>query len=124
MAMVALYLASILALLTAVGHSVLSERMFLRPLRAQKAAGTVFSDDAPKRLATAMFHFPSLCWLCMAASMLLLEPEGGGYRETLQIYAALYAISGLGNFWAVGRPHPGGILLLSSSALILVALYS
>ena len=47
----------------------------------------------------------------MAASLLLLDPAGGGYRETLLIYAGLYAISGVGNFWAVGKPHPGGVLL-------------
>jgi hypothetical protein len=119
----ALYLASALALLTAAGHSLLSERMLLRPLRAETAGGTVFSDDARKKLATAMFHFPSLCWVGMAVSMLLLEPATGGYRETLLIYAGIYAVSGAGNFWATGRPHPGGVMLVAASALILAALY-
>ena len=122
--MTALYLASVLALLTALGHSYLTERMLLRPLRAETALGSVFSGEAPKKLATAMFHFPSLCWIGMAISMLLLEPASGGYRETLHIYAGIYAVSGIGNFWAVGRPHPGGILLLSASTLILSALYT
>jgi hypothetical protein len=121
--MTTLHLACLLALLTAIGHSVLSERMFLRPLRVQ-ADGGVFAGESPKKLATAMFHFPSLCWIAMGVSMLLLEPASGGYRETLQIYAGLYAVSGLGNFWAVGRPHPGGVLLLATSALILVALHT
>jgi len=122
--MTTLYLAFVLALLTAAGHSVLTERMFLRPLRAETAAGSVFSGDAPKKLATAMFHFPSLCWVGMAASMLLLEPASGGYRETLLIYAGIYAVSGVGNFWAAGRPHPGGVMLLAASALILTALHT
>lgn len=121
--MAALYLASALALLTAAAHSFLSERILLRPLRAETTVGTVFSDESPKKLATAMFHLPSLCWVGMAISMLLLEPASGGYRETLHIYAGIYAVSGVGNFWAVGRPHPGGVLLLSTSALILAALY-
>ena len=122
--MTALYLASVLALLTAASHSYLSERMFLRPLRAETTAGTVFSGDTPKKLATAMFHFPSLCWAGMALAMLVLEPASDGYRETLHIYAGLYAIAGIGNFWAVGRPHPGGVLLLATSALILIALHT
>ena len=120
----ALHLAFVLALLTAVGHSYLTEMTFLRPLRAESVAGTVFAGDVPKRLATAMFHFPSLCWVGMAVSMLLLDPTSGGYRETLHIYAGIYAVSGVGNFWATGRPHPGGVLLLSASALTLAALYT
>ena len=115
--------ASVLALFTAVGHSVLSERLFLRPLRAEVAPGTVFADEAPKRLVAAMFHLPSVCWAGLALSMLALEPGAGGYRASLHVYAGIYAISGVGNFWAVGRPHPGGVLLLSTSALILWSLH-
>ena len=122
--MTALYLASGLALLAAVGHSFLSERLFLRPLRSETLQGSVLSGDAPKRLATAMFHLASLCWISLAISMLLLEPATGGYRETLHVYAGVYAICGVGNFWALGKPHPGGIILLSASVLILVALYA
>jgi hypothetical protein len=107
----------------AIGHSVLSEQVFLRPLRAETATGSVFSGDVPKKLATAMFHFPSLCWVGLAGSMLALDPARGGYRETLYIYAGIYAVSGFANFWAVGRLHPGGVLLLSTSALILASLH-
>ncbi len=122
--MVLLYLASALALLTAAGHSVLSERLLLRPLRAEAAGVGVFAGETPKKLASAMFHLPSLCWVGMGISMLLLEPASGGYRETLYIYAGIYAVSGVGNFWAVGRPHPGGILLIATSLLIVAALHA
>lgn len=122
--MTTLYLASGLAMLAVAGHSYLSERLFLRPLRSETLEGSVFSGEAPKRLTAAMFHMASLCWASMAISMLLLEPASGAYRPTLQIYAGVYAISGLGNFWAVGKLHPGGVLLLSTSLLILVALYA
>lgn len=122
--MTALYLASGLALLAAVGHSFLSERLFLRPLRNEAPAGGVFAGDPAKRLVTAMFHLASLCWVSLAVSMLLLPPAGAGTRAALLVYAGVYAISGVGNFWAVGRPHPGGVLLLSASVLILVALYA
>jgi len=121
--MTALHFAFALTMLTAAAHSYLSERVFLRPLRAETTGVGVFSGRTAKKLAVAMFHLPSLCWGGMAISLLLLEPGSGGYRGTLQIYAVIYALSGIGNFWAVGKPHPGGVMLLASSALILVALY-
>jgi hypothetical protein len=121
--MMALYLASGLALLAALGHSYLSERIFLGPLRAETLEGSVFSGAVPKKLAVAMFHMASLCWASMAIGMLLLEPTKDGDRAALLIYAAVYAISGIGNFWAVGKPHPGGVLLLATSGAILAALY-
>jgi hypothetical protein len=120
--MTALYLASGLALLAAVGHSYLSERLFLVPLRAETLEGSVFSGAVPKKLAVAMFHLASLCWASMAIGLLLLEPGTGGYRDALLIYAVVYAISAIGNFWAVGKPHPGGVLLLAASGSILAAL--
>ena len=122
--MTTLYLASGLAMMAAAGHSILSERLFLRPLRSETLEGSVFSTDVSRKLVAAMFHLASVCWASMAVSMLLLEPGSGGYAATLCIYAAVYAISGLGNFWAVGKPHPGGLLLLSASVLILAALYT
>lgn len=122
--MTALHLASGLALMAAAGHSVLSERLFLRPLRGETIQGSVLSQDVAKKLVVAMFHLASLCWASMAISMVLLEPASGGYGATLLLYASIYTISGLGNFWAVGKPHFGGVLLLSSGFLILIALYA
>jgi hypothetical protein len=120
----ALYLASGLALMAAAGHSYLSERLVLGPLRSETLQGGVFSGAAAKKLASAMFHLASLCWAGMAISMLLLESSGAEPRATLHIYATIYAVSGLGNFWATGRPHPGGVMLLAAGALILVALHA
>ncbi len=113
-----------LAILAAVGHSTLSERLFLRPLRKETVEGTVFSGGVQRKLATAMFHLASISWVTMATSMVLLEPGSGGYRATLHLFAGVFAVSGIGNFWAVGKPHPGGVLLLGASALVLAALYA
>lgn len=121
--MTSLTLASGLAILTAMAHSYLSERLVLRPLRREAVEGSVLSFEVAKRLAAAMFHLASLCWVGMAVSLLLLDSDAGGYRGTLLIFAGIYAVSGIGNFWAVRRPHPGGIMLLSTSALILGTLY-
>jgi len=120
--MTALGVAAGLALFAALAHSYLSERIFLAPLRAEQVAGSVFSGAAPKRLVVAMFHLPSLCWASMAISLLVLEPAGSGYRETLLLFAAVYALSGIGNFWALGKVHPGGVVLLCAAAAILGAL--
>ena len=111
-----------LALLTAVAHSVLSERRFLGPLRREAGDRGVLSSRVAKRLVVAMFHLPSLCWAGMAIGMLLLEPEGAGPRATLAVFALLFALSGLGSLWALSRLHPGGVLLLSTSACIVGAL--
>lgn len=120
--MVTLLLAFTLALLTAFGHSYLSERFFLQPMRQTQETRGVFSTARGQRLATAMFHLPSLAWAAMGLSLLVLDSAGGGYKETLLIYASVFAVSGLGNFWAVGRPHPGGVMLLATSGLILASL--
>jgi len=101
----------------------LSERLYLVPLRLETVEGGVFSGESSKRLATAMFHMASLCWITMATTMLLLEPGSVGYRATLHLFAAVFAVSGFGNFWAVGRPHPGGVMLLSASLFVLASLY-
>ena len=120
--MTTLYLAAALALFSSLGHSILCERLFLKPLRAEPGGPGAFAGFRARRLATAMFHLASLCWAGMAVSMLLLDPAAGGYRATLLIFAGLYAISGLGNFWVAGTPHPGGIFLTSAAALILFSL--
>jgi hypothetical protein len=122
--MTALHLAAGLAIAAAAGHSFLSERLFLGPLRRETTPDGVFATDGAKRLAVAMFHLASLCWIGMAVSMLMLDPGAPGYRAALGVYAGIYAISGLGNFWAVGRPHPGGVILLLTSALILAVIYA
>ena len=118
--MLILSLAAGLAMITAVAHSVLSERKFLGPLRQEANVGGVLDSPTSKRLTSAMFHLPSLCWIGMAISMLLLDPMDTGVRETMMIYAGIYAVSGIGNLWCLKRLHPGGILLLSTSALILL----
>ncbi|MDJ0787082.1 MAG: hypothetical protein QNK05_09775 [Myxococcota bacterium] len=116
-----LHLALLLAIATAVGHSILSERMFLRPLR-REGGSSVLSSPVGTRLSTAMFHLASLCWASLGVCLLVLSPEVPGDRAILWLFAGVFALSGLGNFWAAGRPHPGGVLLFGASAAILFAL--
>ncbi|MEM7411098.1 MAG: hypothetical protein AAF430_12755 [Myxococcota bacterium] len=113
-----------LAALTALGHSYLSETLFLRPLRAAPCATDHAGPPVPQKLLSAMFHLPSLFWVGIASAMLFLDPSAAGYRVTLWIFAGLFAVSALGNFWAVGRVHPGGLMLASASALTVTASYA
>lgn len=106
-----------LAILTAIAHSFLSERLFLIPLREREAEQGI-RGEVGIRLTTLMFHFPSILWVAMGVSLLLLDAEQAGYREILVMYGLLYAMSGVGNLWATRKIHPGGILLLSISGLI------
>ncbi len=122
--MTAFHLAAGLALLAAAGHSILCERIYLSPLRSETITGATFSADSGKRLVTAMFHLASICWAGMAIGVLVLDPEARGASTTLHMVAAIFALSGLGNFWAVGRVHPGGVILLSAAGLVLVGLHA
>lgn len=119
----ALYLAAAFATCTAIAHSILSERLVLRPLRAETIPGSVVSGTSRQRLVSAMFHLPSIFWFGLAVSMLLMDPEASSSRSTLLVYATLFALSGIGNFWALSSPHPGGFMLLATAALICVALF-
>ena len=122
--MTAFHVAAGLALLAAAGHSFLSERLFLRPLRSGTADAAALSSGSAKRLVTAMFHLASVCWVTLAISLLVLDPRAEGASTTLHAHAAVYALSGLGNFWAVGGVHPGGVILLSAAALVLFGLHT
>ncbi len=118
-----LYLAVGLALMTGLGHSILSEQLFLRPLRAEAHSGRTFDDPRARRLATGMFHFASVAWVTMALCILLLDPTKSADRSMLLLFAVVYGLSGAGNFWAVGKPHMGGVLLFATSAAISAGLY-
>lgn len=117
-----LYCAFALTLLTAAGHSYLSEKLFLRPMRRQSVTNEVFQNERARKLTTLMYHFPSLCWAAMGLCLLLLHPGTGGYREVLTLFAIVFALSGVGNFWAVGKPHAGGVMLLVTSGLVIASL--
>jgi heme exporter protein D len=120
--MVFLTIACMLAVVVPVGHSVLSQKIFLKPLALENHPDGALSSDVAKRLTFAMFHFASVCWLGMGVSILTMLWVGELHRSTLFVFAAVYALSGLGNFWSVRQPHPGGIMLCTISGLILAAL--
>jgi hypothetical protein len=116
-----LHLALGLSILTSLAHSTLSERLHLRALRLNSSSQGI-RGAMGHRLTTLMFHLPSLFWIAMAITLLFLDPTRAGDRVAFWLYAAIYAGSGVGNFWATRRPHPGGLLLLAIAGLVLITL--
>jgi hypothetical protein len=119
-----LYVAFALALLVSVGHSPLSQKVFLTPLANESVQDTAFSTDVAKRLTFAMFHFASIFWIGMGVSILMMLQTGALHRSTLLLFAGIYGVLAVGNFWSVRQPHPGGLMLATISGLILAALFS
>ena len=126
--MTMLQLVFALALCTAAGHSFLSEKVLLRSLRSQGAKGTAMAGRSTQRLTILMFHLASICWTGLAAGLaaglLFLDASAPSQRPLFLIAATVFAISGIGNFWSMGKPHFGGIMLLASSDLVLATLYT
>lgn len=112
-----LNLVFVLSVLIAMGHSLLSERLHLRPMR-RRAREKGQTDPTWIRLSTLMYHFPSLLWVVLAGAMCQLDPGETGTPAILALFGSVYALSGIGNLWATRRPHPGGLLLLSVAGLV------
>lgn len=107
--------AAITAVIVAAAHFVLGERVVLKPLFAEQTNG-VLSAPAMRRLTWMMYQLHSLVWASLGVAVLLNRLWGGG--DLIGYLAILiFGISGAGNFAALRRPHPGGILLLLAAAL-------
>lgn len=80
--MSALHFALAGSILVAIGHSVLSEKLHLRPLRrSARTRGT--EDETWIRLSTLMYHFPSLLWIVLAIALMQLGPSATGTPQIL-----------------------------------------
>jgi len=111
---------AILGILTAVGHSVISERAILGPLFASTPAG-ILKSRATQAIIRAVFHMPSVMWAVVGVAVLVARFEGG--NQLLSIVAAiLFAASGIGNLMALRRPHFGGLMLVAAAALTMADL--
>ena len=112
--------AAILGVVTAVGHSVISERMILGPLYAGIPGG-ILKSRATRAIIRAVFHMPSLAWAVLGIAVLVARLDGG--NPLLSIVAAtLFAASGVGNLAALRRLHFGGLMLVGAAALTLADL--
>ena len=112
--------AAILSIACAIGHSLISERKFLRPLYAEPRSG-VFAARSMRDIARVVFHIPSMAWAVLGMAVLAARIEGGS--QLLSIVAAIvFTASGIGNLAALRRPHIGGLLMLGAAALTLADL--
>ena len=114
----AIFLAAAVATLgvaTAIGHSTLSERLFLRPLFAGPQDG-FFAKAATRDITRAVFHIPSLTWGVLGLAVLLARLCGSSTLLSLSA-AVIFAGSGIANIAALRRAHPGGLMLIAAAAL-------
>ena len=112
--------AAVLCTACAIGHSVISERKFLKPIYAKPGTG-LFASRATRDITRAIFHLPSIVWAVLGVAVLAARFEGG--NPLLSIVAAIiFAVSGIANLTALRRPHAGGLLLLGAASLTLADL--
>ena len=112
--------AAALSIVGAIGHSVISERKFLRPLYAEPHSGPLAARSV-RDITRGIFHMPSMTWLVLGLSVLAARIEGG--NQLLSIVAAIiFTVSGAGNVVALRRLHFSGLLLLGAAALTLADL--
>ena len=112
--------AAALSIVGAIGHSVISERKFLRPLYAEPRTG-LFAARSARAITRGIFHMPSMVWVVLGLGVLAARIDGG--NPLLSIVAAtIFTASGAGNLVALRRPHIGGLLLAAAAALTLADL--
>lgn len=105
---------AILAVIVAVAHSVISERVILVPLFREQSRG-VLGAPAMRSITRAVFHMPSVAWAALGIGVALNRAQGGP-DLIAQIAMVVFACSAIGNLLALRRPHPGGLLLLVATA--------
>jgi hypothetical protein len=112
--------AAALSIVCAIGHSLISERKFLRPLFAEPRTG-LFAARSARDITRGIFHMPSMVWVVLGLGVLAARIEGG--NQLLSIVAMIIFISsGVGNLAALRRLHISGLLVLGAAALTLADL--
>ena len=112
--------AAALSIVCAIGHSLISERKFLRPLFSGPRTG-LFAARSARNITRGIFHMPSMVWVVLGLGVLAARIEGG--NQLLSIVAMIIFISsGVGNLAALRRLHISGLLVLGAAALTLADL--
>jgi len=109
--------AAALGVACAIGHSLISERKFLRPLYAGPRTD-LFASRAMRDITRAVFHIPSIAWAVLGIAVLAARIEGGNLLLSI-VAVIIFTASGVGNLAALRRPHIGGLLMLGAAALTL-----
>jgi hypothetical protein len=107
--------AGLLGLATAIGHSLLSERLILRPLEQDSHVRQLLRRST-RRVMRLVFHLPSAAWAVLGVAVVAARLSGGNGLLSL-VAALLFAISGIGNLTALRRLHFGGLMLVAAAGL-------
>ena len=117
---------------SAIGHSLLSEKILLRPMFAARGDNRVLQNAATRRVIRWVFHLPSIVWALTAAAKLFLA-AGAPYtddwrRSTLPAFAffgaAIYFRAAVVNAYALRRIHLGNVLLTIAGAGLLLGAWT
>lgn len=110
-----------IAIFGSVGHSFLSERVILRPLFAETGS-TVLKNARTRDIVRAVFHIPSLAWGLLGAALILAGVAAASAPLLVVAAAAVFLASGLANFAALRRVHPGAVVLISAGIFAIAGL--
>ena len=115
MAMICAGGAALLGAATAVGHSLLSERLFLGPLNKDEHFRKLFRPRA-RAVMRVVFHRPSVTWTIVGLAVVAARLSGGNALLSA-VAGAIFLISGLGNLAALRKAHFGGLMLLAAAGM-------
>ena len=107
--------AALLGAATAVGHSVLSEKLFVRPLNTDEHVKKLFRPRA-RAVMRVLFHLPSAVWTILGLAVLVARLSGGNPLLSA-VAGTIFLISGVGNIAALRKPHFGGLMMLVAAAM-------
>lgn len=103
-----------LAIVVALAHSAISERVILQPLFRQPAQGLLATEPG-RGIVRAVFRMPSVAWAALGLGVWLNRLQN--CPDLVAVIAMIvFASSAIGNLVALRRPHPGGLLLLLATA--------
>ena len=117
----ALDLAGIAAIISAIGHSLLGERYLIQPLLA---ADILFlKPRARQRLLRGILHLASVAWAGIGAMLIYEAHNGTADPAWLFFIVPVFALSGLMNFWALRSVQPGWIAMFIAAAALAYAVW-
>jgi hypothetical protein len=116
----ALYVSGVAAITAAAGHSVLGERFLIQPLLA---SGLPFLKPlARRRLLRGILHIGSVAWAGIGAMLIYEAHYGRADPAWLYFIVPIFALSELGNLWALRSIQPGWVVMFIAAAALATAI--
>lgn len=107
---------ALLGFATAIGHSVIGERVVLGPMFAERGDNRVLARSSMRSIIRWVWHLPSFAWAQVAAATawIAVNPHAmDTSAQALLVYfgAGVYMTAAFFNALALRSPQPGNILL-------------